>query len=303
MSARSFLSWVAALTLSILIMFVVLPLTIIFAFSLSASKLTSKEVIEGNSKNRVAVLELEGVILDSRELIDELYKQADDEDVKGIVLRINSPGGAIGPAQEIFSAVKKIKAKKPVVASMGAVAASGGLYAALGASKVFCQPGTLTGSIGVILQIPNVSRITDMVGFQMTTVKSGALKDIGNAFRPMTEGEQAYLQTTIDTAHTQFVQAVSESRNIPEEKVREFADGRMILGSDAVSLGLADGFGDIDSAARAVFEILKEPLPEGERPSLVYPLDEMEWLKNIINTSSLIADRIQGNVQFQYILK
>src|SRR5690606_19525026 len=113
----------------------------------------------------VAVVELNGIIESGKEVVEELYKQASDDKVKGIVLRINSPGGAVGPSQDIYTAVNKLKNKKPIVASMGALAASGGLYAALGASKIYCQPGTLTGSIGVIMQLPNFTTIAEKVGF------------------------------------------------------------------------------------------------------------------------------------------
>ena len=142
----------------------------------------SKEGLPTNKKT-VAVVKLDSMIMDSEDIVKELYKQADDKKVKAIVLRINSPGGAVGPSQDIYSAVASIKKIKPVVASMGAVAASGGLYAALGASKVYAQAGTMTGSIGVVLQIPNVSAITDKYGFKMTTIKAGALKDVGNMYR------------------------------------------------------------------------------------------------------------------------
>lgn len=298
-SANKFLRWIGVLALSFFTLFVLLPVLTIFTFSLFAGAMSSTKVIPG--AKLVSVVELEGMILDSREILSELYKQARDPAVKGIVLRINSPGGAIGPAQEIFEAVKKIRSQKPVVASMGAVAASGGLYAALGADKIFCQPGTLTGSIGVILQIPNVRKISDLIGFEMTTVKSAELKDAGNAFREMTETERNYLQSTVDAAHQQFVKAVAESRELDIVTAQAISNGRIILGEEAVKIGLADEFGDLDSAARAVFDILKEPLAQNEAPILVFPMDKTRWLKKFINASTYIFQIFQGQVQFNYL--
>ncbi|MDZ4787060.1 MAG: signal peptide peptidase SppA [bacterium] len=299
MSPKSFLGWIGALSMTFFVVIVLLPLMVVLTLSGFAKYMSPDIAISGKT---VAVIELDGVILDSKDVLEQLYKQSADDKVKGIVLRVNSPGGAIGPAQEIYSAVKKIKEKKPVIASMGTVAASGGLYASLGATKIFCQPGTLTGSIGVIMQMPNVRKISDLIGFEMLTIKSGALKDAGNPFREITEQDKSYLQGTVNEAFEQFVEAVAESRKLDMAKVREFSDGRIILGSDAVKLGIADGFGDIDSAARAVFEELKDPLADTETPTLIYPMDDMKWLKKFISISSEISQLLQGTVKFQYIM-
>ncbi len=298
-TAATFLRWVGTLTLSFFIIFIVLPLLVIFTLSLFAGVMTPG--VDKLANKQVAVIELEGMILDNKELLEQLYKQANDPNIHGIVLRINSPGGAIGPAQEIYAAVKKIKEKKPVIASMGGIAASGALYAALSATKIFCQPGTLTGSIGVIMQMPNVRKMTDFVGFEMTTIKSGALKDAGNLFREMTEGEKNYLQETVDTAFEQFLSAVVEGRKLDPELIRPFSDGRIILGSQAVKLGLVDDYGDLDTAARAVFEELKQPLTNEESPNLVYPMDELRWVRKFLNTSAYLSQMLEGRVQFNYL--
>ncbi len=303
MTPKSFLGWIASIALAVLMVLVIVPLVVVFCITLAFRNLSSEVTPTAVGERRVAVLELNGVILDSREFVDSLYKQANDTSVKGIIIRINSPGGSIGPSQEIYSVVEELKKKKPIVALMTGVAASGGLYSALGASKIFCQPGTLTGSIGVIMQLPNVQKIADLVGFQMTTVKSGALKDVGNAFRSMTAEEQTYLQTQIDAAHSQFVAAIAKSRNLPEEKVKSFADGRVILGAQAVELGLVDGIGDTYVAAASIFELLKDPLKENESADIFYPEDEYAWIKNLMNAASTVADKMRGTVQFQYILQ
>jgi len=303
MSPKSFLSWIAAVCLSVVMILILVPLMLVFFVGMLTAAISPEKVASFDGAKRVAVVELSGVIIDSKEIIDSLYTQAEDKSVKGIVLRVNSPGGAVGPSQEIYSVVKKIAEKKPLVALMTGVAASGGLYSTLGATKIYCQPGTLTGSIGVILQVPNVSKIADDLGFKMTTVKSGALKDVGNAFRPMAAQEEAYLQSTIDEAHKQFVQAISESRNLPIEKINKFADGRVILGSQAVEYGLVDGFGDTRFAAREIFNLLNEPLDPDENPVIFYPEDKLAWVKEIMNSASSWTERLQGSVQFKYLLQ
>jgi len=249
--------------------------------------------VSKNKDNKVAVVELKGVIMDSREVVEELHKQAADNSVKGIVLRVDSPGGAVGPSQEVYYAVKALKGKKPIVVSMGSLAASGGLYASLGASKIFALPGTITGSIGVIMQIPNLTDIADKVGFQMITIKSGKLKDVGNTFRKMAPEEQAYLEDSVRLSHEDFIAAVAEGRKLDREKVVKFADGRILLGTQAKDLGLVDAFGDTYDAARSIFEILGEPLPATSEPYLVYPNDKYQefkkFLESVISVPAILS--------------
>jgi protease-4 len=230
----------------------------------------------------VSLIELKGMIENTETVIDDLHEQVANKQIKGIVLRIDSPGGAVGPSQELFEAVRKLKAQKPIVVSMGSLAASGGLYSALGASKIYAQPGTITGSIGVIMQVPNFTKISEKIGLDMVTVKSGALKDVGNTFRPMTDEERSFLEGQLNAVHDQFIRAVMEGRNLPEDKVRAFADGRVIMGQQAKELGLIDDFGDIHSAARAVFEILGEPLAEGVSPTIIKSTDKFADLKQAL---------------------
>jgi protease-4 len=256
---------------------------------------------------QVAVVELSGVIIDTKDIIDELYKHAADEEIQGIVLRIDSPGGAVGPSQEIFRTVRKLKERKPIVASMGSVAASGGLYASLAASKVFAEPGTLTGSIGVIMQIPNFTKVTEKLGVEMVTVKSGKFKDVGNSFREMTEEERAFLQATIETVYQQFLTDLVEGRKIPEASAREFADGRVIVGSRAKELGLVDEFGGVREAARAIFELKGQPLAPTEEPTLIYPENRFEALTKLFEASEKIAQVVDGirpsTLQLMYLMK
>jgi protease-4 len=242
---------------------------------------------------KVSVVEITGVIEDSTEVLAALYREARDKHSKAIVVRIDSPGGAVAPSEEIYSAIKRLKSEKPIVASMGSVAASGGLYASLGASRVFANRGTQTGSIGVIMQLPNYASVADKVGVTMVTVKSGALKDTGNPFRPMTPEERVFLETTTVKVHDVFIQAVVEGRSLPEEKVRSFADGRVLLGIEAKELGLVDEFGDIYDAARAALKLANEEIKDDQLPQLIYSNKKKgavaKFLEGVSHLSYLIS--------------
>lgn len=245
---------------------------------------------KGIGGSPVAVVELHGMIEDATEVLGQLYKQAADKEIPAIVLRVDSPGGAVAPSEELYHAVKRLKAQKPIVVSMGSVAASGGLYASLAASKVFCQPGTQTGSIGVVMQVPNFTNIADKVGFTMITVKSGALKDVGNPFRPMSDSDREFLESTAQKVHGAFIQAVVEGRNLPEAKVRQFADGRVIIGTEAKELGLVDDFGDIYDAAREALKLAKVDLPAGEQPRLVYVNKKKGTIAKLLESASSLSE-------------
>lgn len=256
----------------------------------------------GRGKEKVGVVELNGVINDASEVLKNLQDFSEKEDIKAIVLRIDSPGGAVGPSQEIFSTVKRLREEhpeKPIVASMGSVAASGGFYSAMSSQKVFAQPGTLTGSVGVILQIPNVTKISDLVGFQMITIKSGAMKDAGNNFRNMTEDERAYLEHTAKVVHDQFIKDVASSRNLTEDKVRGFADGRAILGSEALALGVIDGFGDTYTSA---LEALKLAGISDKKPTLILPPKRFKELRDILHTAKSTLSFIESGITGKFLL-
>jgi protease IV len=247
-------------------------------------------VTQGALGPKVAVIDVRGVIEDSHDVLTALYKNAYSESVKAIVLRVNSPGGAVAPSQDIYEAVKRLKARKPIVAVMGSVAASGGLYVSLSASKVLCQASTQTGSIGVILQVPNVRTVAEKVGVEMITVKSGKLKDAGNMFREMTIEERGYLEGTTSSIHETFMKAVAESRSLDLEKVRGVADGRVILGDEAVAIGIADGFGDVYDAAREGLRLAKEELKDDQLPYLVFANHKGGLLDRLSESSSQLLE-------------
>lgn len=207
---------------------------------------------------KIAVVKIEGVILNSKDTIDELREYNDNKSVKAILLRIDSPGGAVAPSQEIYSEVKRIRdeGKKKVVASMGSVAASGGYYIASVCDKIVANPGSVTGSIGVIMELANISGLMKKVGVESVVVKSGKYKDIGSIFRTMTKEERELLQGVIDDTHDQFIEAVAEGRGIKKEDIIPIADGRIFTGRQAKALGLVDEIGDMQDAIKIAADMV-----------------------------------------------
>lgn len=252
------------------------------------------------SGDKVAVLPVTGLIADSESTIDQLKKFAKDDSVKAIVLRINSPGGGVGPSQEIYEEVKKLKGKKIVVASMGALAASGGYYIACAAQKVYANPGTITGSIGVIVQFVNVKDLIEKIGLKGMVVKSGPFKDIGSPVREMKAEERDLLQVVVDNVHSQFVAAVAEGRQMHRDSVAKIADGRIFSGEQAKALGLVDALGNLEDA---VAEAGKMAKIEGE-PRVVTPpkkkLSILELLKE--EAESIIGEKLaEHRTRFEYL--
>jgi protease-4 len=196
----------------------------------------------------IGLVEVKGPILDSQETVRQLVDFGDSNMVKAVALRIDSPGGVVGPSQEICAEVKKLAQKKKVIVSMGSVAASGGYYIAAPATKIFANPGTITGSIGVLMKLSNFEGLMGKIGMKATTLKSGHFKDAGSPTRTMTKEEQAVLQGVIDNLHGQFVRAVAEGRKLPVEDVRKLADGRVYTGEQAIALKLVDKIGTLEDA-------------------------------------------------------
>ena len=208
---------------------------------------------------KIGLVKIEGIIKSSDTYLKLLDKLEKDRNVKAVVLRVDSPGGVVGACQEIHDKVKEISQKKPVVVSMGSIAASGGLYISVPATKIVANPGTITGSIGVILQSYNVKQLADRIGIKVITVKSGKFKDLLNPFREPDEKTLQILQALIDDSYNQFVKAVAEGRKLPVEKVKKFADGRIFTGRQAKELGLVDELGNFDRAVEVARELSKSP--------------------------------------------
>ncbi len=216
---------------------------------------------------KVAVVEIKGVIIDSEPIIDNIIRFKKNRRVKAIVLRINSPGGAVSPSQEIYEEVKKAAKEKTLVASMGTVAASGGYYVACAADKIIANPGTITGSIGVLMEFINVRELFKWAKLRSEVIKSGEYKDMGSPLREMKEKERQYLQEVIDSVHAQFKRAITESRGLSPSQVEEIADGRIFSGEQARDLGLVDELGNLQDA---IAEAARLAGIEGE-PSVIYP--------------------------------
>ncbi|HEV8539547.1 MAG TPA: signal peptide peptidase SppA [Nitrospiraceae bacterium] len=222
-----------------------------------------------SGEDRIAVIRVEGVILDAQQTVGDLKKFAENPTVKAIVLRIDSPGGGVVPSQEIHDAVKRVRNKnnKAVIASMGTVAASGGYYIAAAADRIIANPGTLTGSIGVIMELANLEGLLKKIGVESVVVKSGQHKDLGSPFRKMSEGDRHILQSVMDDVHDQFIEAVAEGRSLDIKDVRPLADGRIFTGRQAKDIKLVDELGDLEDAIRLAADMAGI---EGE-PKVVEP--------------------------------
>lgn len=217
---------------------------------------------------RVAIVELEGIIADAEGTVRDLREHLDNPAVRAVVVRINSPGGVVGPTQEIFGGVQRLRrAGKPVVASLGAVAASGGYYVAAGADKIYANPGTLTGSIGVVIQLANVEELLKKVGVDYVVVKAGRYKDVGSFARAMSPDERKILQNLLDDVYGQFVEAVAQGRGLDRDAVVAFADGRIYSGQQAKALGMIDELGGLEEAIEAAGKLAGLP----GRPKLILP--------------------------------
>ena len=203
---------------------------------------------------RVALIEIDGVIYDDAELLENIEWFREDPTVRGYVIAINSPGGVVAPSQSIYETLRKIRDEDglPVVASIGGVGASGGYYVALGADSIYVLPGSITGSIGVIMEFPNARELMDKIGVRMETVQSSEHKDIGSPFRDMSDEDRALLQAVVQDVYDQFVDVVAAERELPREDVLAIADGRLLTGRQAVRAGLADAEGNIEDAIAAV---------------------------------------------------
>jgi protease-4 len=205
--------------------------------------------------DKVALIRVEGPIIDSKDTVDQIKDFVKDPSTKAIVLRIDSPGGAVAPSQEIYEEVRKAITKKKIVVSMGSVAASGGYYIASPASRIFANPGTLTGSIGVIMEIPNFEGLMNKLGIKTEVVKSGRHKDIASIFRGMKKEDREILQGVLDNVHDQFITAVADGRKMLREDVKKIADGRVFTGEQALKAGLVDELGDLEDAVKAAAKL------------------------------------------------
>lgn len=238
-------------------------------------------MMSGNksAKDKIAIVEISGVIMDSRDIVRQIRNFREDDSVQGIILRINTPGGAVAPSQEIYDEVLRSRSSKPIYASMGSVAASGGYYIAAAAEQVYANPGSLTGSIGVIMAFTNFEGLMKKVGVRPEVIKAGKFKDTGSPARTMSNKERKYLQAVVKDVHNQFIEAVSKGRNMDPAQARKLADGRIFTGRQALEMKMVDELGGLEDAIgnmgkRLGIDGRPYVIQERERESF------MDWLVN-----------------------
>ena len=231
------------------------------------------------SKEGVGLVEVKGMILDSKETVRQLRYFLKQDSVKAVVLRVDSPGGIVAPSQEIYSEVKKFAAKKKIIVSMGSLAASGGYYISAPATMIYANPGTITASIGVILKLSNIEALMDKIGIKSYTLKTGKYKDSGSPVRQFSAEDRAMLQAVIDNTHEQFIKAVAEGRKLPIEDVRKIADGRILSGEQAKEHKLVDRLGTLQDA---IEEAGKTAGISGEPELLLPPKKKTNYLDLLV---------------------
>lgn len=239
-----------------------------------------------SSKPGIGIVEILGPIYESKKINEDLRAFADDPEIKAIVVRIDSPGGAVGPSQEIYREIEKTRKKKKVIASMGSVAASGGYYAACITDGIMANSGTITGSIGVIMGFTNFKKVMDKIGLMPVVVKSGDMKDVGSPARDMTDEEKNFLQDFVSKIHRQFVVDVAKGRKLEEEYVAKLADGRIYTGQEAVSMKLVDRLGNMDDAVAWAGELAGV---KGPVEAIYPPEDKLTFIKKVMESSAKIV--------------
>lgn len=266
-----------------------LGLLLIFTILLN---ITQQERLAFVKQGVIGVVKVQGIILNPDPIVAQIEKMQKTESVLGVVVRLNSPGGGVAASQEIYAALKRLKAVKPVYASMGAVAASGAYYVACATDRIFANAGTITGSIGVLLQWFNFQELADKIGAKTLIIKSVQNKDLMSMFRNIEEKERSILQQLVDDTHEQFVQAIVQGREaLQEGEIRELADGRILVGKRAKTVGLVDELGSFAQVIQTLSNDLKlkEPVQTIEFNPTDYSLEsliELTSLKKILPTPS-----------------
>ncbi|MDH4078403.1 MAG: signal peptide peptidase SppA [Nitrospira sp.] len=258
--------------------------------------------IDLSTEDRIALIRIEGVIVDSQATVGELKKFGENPSIKAIVLRIDTPGGGVVPSQEIYDAVKRVrnKSNKAVIASMGSVAASGGYYIAAATDRIVANPGTLTGSIGVIMETANLEGLLQKIGVEGVIIKSGKYKDVGSPLRKMSAEERGLLQAVMDDVHKQFIEAVAEGRAMELRAAQVLADGRIFTGRQAKEAKLVDELGDLEDAIQLAAEVVGI---EGE-PKVVEPRRRFSLRELLDSKLSMVWPKldVQPGVSLKYLM-
>ena len=270
------------------IFIIILAIAFSVAVLFTVSVKIAKSLLDGAdttlvSKNGIGLVEVKGMILDSKETIRQLRHFLKQDGIKAVVLRVDSPGGIVAPSQEIYEEVKKFAAKKKIIVSMGSLAASGGYYISAPATMIYANPGTITASIGVILKLSNIEALMDKIGIKSHTLKTGKYKDSGSPLRKFSPEDRAMLQSVIDNTHEQFIRAVAEGRKLPIDDVRKIADGRILSGEQAKGVKLVDRLGTLQDA---IEEAGKQAGIKGE-PEVILPP------KKKVNYLDMLADGVE----------
>ncbi len=254
-------------------------------FAFLALALTAVRAPDGRVSRapQVGVVEIDDVIMDSKRTREALDRFRKDSRIRGVIVRVDTPGGAVAPTQEIHDAIIRTAREKRVVASLGSTAASGGYYVAVAADEIVANPGTITGSIGVITQLANLEGLAEWARIDIETLKVGDLKDVGNPFRQMTDDERQFYYLLLTDIHEQFVTAVADGREASLEEILPVADGRVLTGQQALEAGLVDHLGSFDFAVDRMMELAELK----ERPALIYPKrDELQMLRDLFGAAS-----------------
>lgn len=239
------------------------------------------EYTGGKGNGKVAVVDLNFTILSSESIVRQFRKFGEDKSIKAIILRVNTPGGGVAASQEMYEAIKNVRDKgKPVIVSVGSLGASGGYYAACGGSIIVADPGSLVGSIGVIIQLMNLQGLAEKIGINETTIKSGELKDAGNPFKELTEKDKEYFQDIVDDSYNQFLDVVSKERKIDREKLKEYSNGRVFTGRQARNIGLIDSLGTFEDAVRIAGKMAGI---DGE-PTIVRERERLSLIERILDS-------------------
>lgn len=270
----------------------------IFVFFTMGNIVKDRTVI-GRGGVSIGVVKVNGVIMESQKVLKDLKEFEEDSSIKAIVLRVNSPGGAVGPSQEIHDAVLRVRKTKPVVASFESVAASGGYYVAVACDRIVSNAGSLTGSIGVIMDFANLSELYKWAKVDRYNLKSGKFKDVGSETRTMTPEEKELMQGLINDVYEQFLKAVADGRKLPVDKVRPYADGRVLTGKQAHEAGLVDHLGGIDVAIDQVKELAK--IDAKQKVNLVYPEPKRKSLVEVLGQGA--ADSLMKGFLQQFSLE
>ncbi|HEY3276505.1 MAG TPA: signal peptide peptidase SppA [Syntrophorhabdaceae bacterium] len=256
-------------------------------------------LVSGGLGDKIGVVEIEGVITRSGETMDEIVRFREDDSIKGVILRISSPGGSVGPTQEIFREVRKLREKKKVFVSMGSVCASGGYYIASAGDRIYANPSTITGSIGVIMEQTVVEDLLKKIGIQTNTLKAGEFKDVGSPFRKMRPEEKAYLEQILKDIHEQFISDMAAGRGLTLEKARALSDGKIFTGTRAMELKLVDRIGTFYDCR----DDLKKTLNIKGKPVLIRAKKPFSLLRLLVSST---ADELMSRsnaAPFSFLLK